>query len=131
MSASETTKPIFTCQQCGECCQGRGGILPTQGEIDLIAQYMKVPVEDLITNYLEQTPLGLAVKNRPAGGCIFNEQGCCTIHPVKPRICRDWPFLPAILLHENEFEAAKGACPGLDPDGDHLDFLRWWQKKII
>jgi uncharacterized protein len=131
MPANETIKPIFVCQQCGECCQGRGGIFTTDVEMELMAQYLKITVDQLITNYLEHTPMGLAVKNRPGGGCIFNDQGSCTVHPVKPRICRDWPFLPAILLHENEYEAAKEACPGLDPDGEHRDFLRWWQKKII
>ena len=44
MTTSETTKPVFQCQQCGECCQGRGGIFPTPGEIDLIAQYLKIDV---------------------------------------------------------------------------------------
>jgi len=131
MSAIEIITSVFRCQQCGECCQGRGGILPTPGEIDLIAQYLKMPVAQLESNFLELTPLGLAVKNKPGAGCIFNEQGRCAIHPVKPRICRDWPFLPAILLHENEFEAAKEACLGLNPASRHEDFVKWWQENII
>ncbi len=131
MPIPEPAKPVFQCQQCGECCEGRGGIFPTPGEIDLIAQYLEIPVAKINQNFLEPTPLGLAVKNKPAGGCIFNEQGRCRIHPVKPRICRDWPFLPAILLHENEFEATKEACPGLNPNSSHEDFLKYWQEKII
>jgi Fe-S-cluster containining protein len=130
MTTSETTKPAFQCQQCGDCCQGRGGIFPTPGEIDLMAQYLKIAVPRLKQDYLETTPSGLAVKNKPGGGCIFNEQGRCGIHPVKPRICRDWPFLPAILVHASEFEAAKEACPGLNPDSRHEDFLTWWQEKV-
>ncbi len=131
MSNSEKIHKVFQCQQCGECCQGRGGIFPSKREIDLIAQYLKMPVAHLVKNFLEPTPLGLAVKNKPGAGCIFNENGRCGIHPVKPRICRDWPFLTAILLHENEFEAAKEACPGLNSDSRHEDFLRWWREKII
>jgi uncharacterized protein len=131
MSKLEASPPVFQCQQCGECCEGRGGIFPTPGEIDLMAQYLKMSVEQLRQDYLEITPLGLAVKNKPVGGCIFNDQGRCSIHPVKPRICRDWPFLPAILLHDNEFEAAKEACPGLHQGSSHADFLRWWREKII
>ena len=124
MLICETIQPVFQCQQCGECCQGRGGILPTPVEIGLIAHYLKITVPQLEKNFLELTPLGLAVKNKPGAGCIFNEQGRCAIHPVKPRICRDWPFLPAILLHENELEAAKEACPGLSPQSDPFRFLR-------
>ncbi|MBM4289379.1 MAG: YkgJ family cysteine cluster protein [Deltaproteobacteria bacterium] len=130
MGTPEAESPVFLCQQCGECCQGKGGILPTPVEIELMAHFLKIPGAHFRRDYLEQTPLGPAVKNKPGGGCIFNEQGRCRIHPVKPRICRDWPFLPAILLHENEFEASKEACPGLNPDSRHEDFLKWWQEKI-
>jgi Fe-S-cluster containining protein len=131
MLSPKTAAEVFNCQQCGECCQGRGGIFPTPGEIDRIAQYLKTTVEHLKQEFLEMTPSGLAVKNKPGGGCVFNEQGRCRIHPVKPRICRDWPFLPAILLHASEFEAAKEACPGLNPDSKHEDFLHYWREKII
>jgi uncharacterized protein len=131
MPLRTASQHVFLCQQCGECCQGRGGILPTPGEVELIAQYLKMPVARLKQEFIELTPSGPAVKNRPGGGCIFNEQGRCRIHPVKPRICRDWPFLPAILLHSEEFEAAKEACPGLDPDSRHEEFLLYWQEKII
>jgi hypothetical protein len=131
MSISKSARPVFLCQQCGECCQGRGGIFPNPREIDLIAQFLKVTPEQVFESFLEWTPLGPMVKNKPRGGCIFNEQGRCRIHPVKPKICRDWPFLPAILLHENEFRAAKEACPGLNQDSHHEDFLKWWRKKVI
>jgi hypothetical protein len=131
MSRAETSQPVFNCQQCGDCCQGRGGIFPTPGEIDLMAQYLRMPVAKLTRDFLEPAPSGWAVKNKPGGGCIFNEEGRCRIHPVKPRICRDWPFLPAILLHASEFEAAKEACPGLNQESRHEDFLRWWREKII
>jgi Fe-S-cluster containining protein len=45
------------------------------------------------------------------------------VHPVKPRICREWPFLRALLDHADEFEAAKGACPGLAADARHEEFI--------
>ncbi len=131
MSAPAAKTPVFHCRQCGECCQGKGGILPSPIERELIAQYLKMPVAELIRIYLEETPLGLAVKNKAAGGCIFQEDNRCRIHPVKPRICRDWPFLPAILLHENEFAAAKTACAGLAPESRHTDFLTFWLTEVI
>lgn len=131
MTASDKDLPVFCCRQCGECCQGKGGIFPSPMERELIAQYLRIPVAELITSYLEKTPSGLAVKNKPEGGCIFQEGTRCRIHPVKPRICRDWPFLPALLLHEEEFAAAKTACTGLHPDSSHADFLKWWLKKVI
>jgi len=129
----ETRNPstVFHCRQCGECCQGRGGILPSPVERELIAQYLQMPLDELIRDYLEPTPLGLAIKNKPGGGCIFLEEKRCRIHPVKPRICRDWPFLPALLLHEDEFTAAKTACAGLQPESSHSDFLTFWLTRVI
>lgn len=121
---------VFQCQLCGECCEGRGGIFPTPLEQEIIAAFLKISLEELQQRYLEATPLGLAVRNKPLGGCIFNEAGRCQIHPVKPRLCRQWPFLPAILLHENEFLAAKSVCPGFHPDCTYMDFLRWWLEEV-
>lgn len=131
MSAQNPPAVVFACRQCGECCQGKGGILPSPIERELIAQYLKMPVAELIRDFLEETPLGLAVRNKPEGGCIFQEDSRCRIHPVKPRICRDWPFLPAILLHEEEFAAAKTVCAGLAPESSHLEFLTFWLTKVI
>jgi len=131
MPESQSTASGFQCRQCGECCQGRGGILPSPVERQLIARYLKISEAELRRDYLEPTPLGLAIKNQPGGGCIFLAGTQCRIHPVKPRICRHWPFLPALLLHEEEFAAAKTACAGLQPDSSHSDFLAFWLTRVI
>jgi hypothetical protein len=45
------------------------------------------------------------------------------VHPVKPAICRRWPFLPALLSHPDELEHAKTACPGINPECSHQEFV--------
>jgi len=58
------------------------------------------------------------------GVCVSLDGGRpLPVHPVKPFICRQWPFLPAILRDPDELEHAKTACPGLDPDCRHEDFV--------
>ena len=58
------------------------------------------------------------------GVCVFlMPGGLCQVHPVKPFICRQWPFLPAILMDPDELDNAKTACPGLNPACNHKDFL--------
>jgi Fe-S-cluster containining protein len=48
-----------------------------------------------------------------AGLCLFREPGgLCLIHPVKPSVCRLWPFLPSLLARESAFQEARCACPG-------------------
>jgi len=116
-------RPVFECQQCGDCCQGRGGILVRPEEAEEMAAHLKVSLEEFSRRYLETSPLGvrLATEN---GGCVFLREGnSCRVHPVKPFICRQWPFLPALLADPEELEQAKGACPGIDPDCRHEDFV--------
>lgn len=128
---SSGPKEVFTCCLCGECCCGRGGILLSSREIDFLADYLKMDRDAFLREYVESSPSGLALKVNPAGVCILNQEGRCGVHPVKPRICRDWPFLPAILLEPDELEGAKSACPGIAPGCSHEEFLAWWRKKVF
>jgi Fe-S-cluster containining protein len=121
------SEPVFSCRQCGECCQGERGILVTAAEHEAMAAYLGLSMEDFAARYLVATPMGpqLASQN---GACILQEGGLCQVHPVKPRICRQWPYLQALLNHPDEFEAAKGACPGLAANAGHEDFVREYRE---
>lgn len=114
--------PVFACRQCGECCRGDKGILVTPAEMAVLADFLGLSPEELQRRYLIASPLGpqVAAQN---GACIFLEDNRCRVHPVKPRICREWPFLPALLAHAEEFEAAKEACPGIAEGCRHQDFV--------
>lgn len=127
---SNPLRPVFQCQQCGECCRGKGGIILTDTEIVILAKYLHIPVEEFRCQYVEPSALGPTLRTDDAGMCIFNHNGLCRVHPVKPRICREWPFLPAILADPEELELAKGACPGIAPDCSHAEFVRWWQENV-
>lgn len=115
-------RPVFQCQQCGDCCAGRGGIFVRPEEVTAIAAHLEMDEEEFCGRFLESSSLGtrLAIAD---GVCVFLKDNRCGVHPVKPFICRQWPYLPALLVDEEEFEAAKGACPGLDPEGKHEDFV--------
>jgi Fe-S-cluster containining protein len=115
--------PVFLCRRCGECCQGEKGILVTAAELEAMAGYMGLSPEEFASRYLVATPLGPQLATR-SGTCVMQEGSLCRVHPVKPRICRQWPFLPALLAHADEFEAAKEACPGIGADIGHGDFVK-------
>lgn len=116
-------QPVFSCRQCGECCRGEKGILVTTAELEAMAGYLGLSTADFASRYLVATPLGPQLATR-LGTCVMQEGSLCRVHPVKPRICRQWPFLPALLAHADEFEAAKEACPGIGADIAHADFVR-------
>ena len=113
---------VFTCRQCGECCQGDKGILVTPEEAHRLAAFLGLTLDELHRRYLIASSLGPQVATRN-GACIFLADTRCQVHPVKPRICREWPFLPALLEHADEFDTAKEACPGLEADCRHEDFV--------
>lgn len=114
---------VFSCRQCGECCLGERGILVTDREALALADFLGLKPNDFCRLYLVDTPAGPQVA-AVEGACVFLTGGRCRVHPVKPRICREWPFLPALLAHADEFEAAKEACPGIEPGAQHEDFVK-------
>ena len=116
-------RPVFSCQQCGECCRGERGILVTPAELTAMAQYLGLTTDDFAARYLVDTPMGPQLASRN-GACVMQEGSLCQVHPVKPRICREWPFLQALLNHGDEFEAAKEVCPGLAADAGHEEFVK-------
>jgi Fe-S-cluster containining protein len=115
--------PVFHCRQCGDCCTGRGGIMVTPQEVEDMAALLNLSVADFRRRFTENSPLGprlIAVD----GVCVFLVDGKnCRVHPVKPFICRQWPFLPALLRYPDELEYAKGACPGINPKCSHAEFV--------
>jgi len=113
---------VFSCCQCGECCRGEKGILVTPAELEAMAGHLGLSADEFTSRFLVATPLGPQLATR-SGTCIMQAGSLCRVHPVKPRICRQWPFLPALVAHADEFEAAKEACPGIGVDIGHGDFV--------
>jgi uncharacterized protein len=114
---------VFQCRQCGDCCAGRGGIFAKPDEVEAMAALLTLPVPEFCRLYMEASALGprLTVAD---GVCVFlMAGGLCRVHPVKPFICRQWPFLPALLVDPDELANAKTACPGLNPECSHEDFV--------
>ncbi len=116
-------RPVFSCRQCGECCRGERGILVTPAELTAMAAYLGLTPNDFAARYLVNTAMGAQLASRN-GACVMQEGSLCLVHPVKPRICRQWPYLAALMNHGDEFEAAKEACPGLAADAGHEEFVR-------
>jgi uncharacterized protein len=116
--------PVFQCQLCGDCCAGRGGIHVKPREVEEMAALLHLPVDEFCRRYVEASALGPRLTVTDNGFCVFLLEGkYCRVHPVKPFICRQWPFLPALLVDPDELEHAKTACPGIDPACSHEDFV--------
>ena len=89
-----------------------------------MAALLPMPVAEFCRNYVEDSVTGPRLTVAANGSCVFLLEGnLCRVHPVKPFICRQWPFLPILLLEADELEHAKGACPGINPACSHEEFV--------
>ena len=82
----------FECQRCGNCCRGDGIVRVTPEEVRAIAEFLNIPVQECYNRYTIQVHDGYWLKDKPNKDCIFLEGNLCSIHPVKPRQCRDFPW---------------------------------------
>ena len=115
----------FDCKMCGECCYGEGGIFLEAGEADRIAGFLGLSRDAFISRFCEERHGRLGLSTGPDNFCIFfDREKMCLIHPVKPGRCSLWPFYPAIVNDKENWELAKEACPGINPDCPFDEFVR-------
>lgn len=115
----------FQCQMCGTCCQGEGGIFLNAMEIEEIARFLGVTPQAFLSRYCEEKHGRVYITTGRDKFCIFfDREKNCLIHPVKPERCELWPFYPAIVSDEENWEMAKDACPGINPDCSFEEFVR-------
>ncbi|MCF8092424.1 MAG: YkgJ family cysteine cluster protein [Desulfotignum sp.] len=125
--ASEYNTPddIFECRLCGQCCTGFGGTYVTPEDIWRISKYIAANPDTFVSCYCDMTGNGPVLTQGADERCIFfNRQKQCTIHPVKPRMCKAWPFLETILRHPENWDAMASACPGITPSIPSQDLKR-------
>jgi len=119
----------FECKRCGDCCYGEGGILVDKDDVEEIAAFLGISQAFFLLWYCEIRNGKTHVRTRRDGYCVFfDRSSLCLIHPVKPAPCREWPFCPALLKDRENWEMAKDACPGINPDASFDDFLREAQE---
>lgn len=124
-SEYQTLDDIFQCQMCGQCCIGFGGTYVTPDDIVRISTYIQADPDEFIPRYCDMTGAGPVLTQGPDDRCIFfDEEKQCTIHPVKPRMCRAWPFLKTVVTHPENWDAMASACPGMVPSVPHADLVR-------
>lgn len=103
---------LFECNQCGDCCKGFGGTYLSDMDIQAIADYIGECVETFKNRYCEPSGGRLVLSQGKDDYCIFYSNNC-TIHPVKPRMCRRWPFIDSLLVDTVNWHIMAASCPGM------------------
>ena len=89
----------------------------TDEAVARLASYKGISEVDFIQKFtrLAQDRRGLALQEKPDGGCIFLEGNDCSVQPVKPQQCRDFPN----LWNFPGFENICRALPRLVDEGEY------------
>jgi Fe-S-cluster containining protein len=128
--------------ECGNCCSGpgEGYIWVTKAEIEFIAEFLKISVEQVRQKYLKRIGLRTSIiEHATTKDCIFLQnisgQKKCVIYSVRPSQCRNWPFWSENLTSPNAWNEAARKCPGINRGRlysyDEIQKIRknqkWWQ----
>ncbi len=120
----------FHCQRCGHCCYGRGGIVLGADDRARLADHLGITQEALLTAYAEWLAGKLVLSVRENGYCVFFDNGC-SVHSVKPRVCKAWPFFRGNMIDETSWRMAQDSCPGINPDCGHEAFVRQGRTLLV
>lgn len=116
MPSDETTpEDLFACRMCGSCCSGFGGTYLSEPDIAAIARHVQLTPAAFIDRYCVRSGGRILLAQQPNGYCVFWDR-LCTIHAIKPRMCRRWPFIESILVDPINWWSMASCCPGMRTD---------------
>lgn len=124
-----TPDDLFRCTRCGDCCRGFGGTYVSRQDIEAIAWFLATDPSGLIDRCCHRSGGRYLLAQRADGYCIFWDQ-TCTIHPVKPRMCRRWPFIESVLADASNWTIMAALCPGMRTDVP-LDYIRGCVQRVL
>ena len=125
VSKFKTAEDIFECQQCGDCCTGFGGTYVTENDIEKIAEFINSDPTSFVEKYCDFAGSRPVLTQGHDGKCIFfDAKKQCTIHPVKPYMCKAWPYIATIIEHPENWDMMASACPGMKKNVPHDDLSR-------
>ena len=104
---------IFSCTQCGDCCKGYGGTYVSRADVKSIATYIGMDPEKFEKKYCAKSGDQWVLAQQENGFCVFWQDRICGIHPVKPKMCKAWPFIRNLLVDPGNWEKMASMCPGI------------------
>ena len=115
-----SSRDLFHCTQCGECCRGYGGTFLTREDIGKISDFLGMDAASFEKRFCRYSGGKPLLAQNKDGFCVLFDQ-LCTIHSVKPRMCRAWPFIHSILVDVKNWHSMADSCPGMRTDVDDED----------
>ena len=87
------------CERCrGRCCNGESGsIFVNSSEIRAISKFLGIEISEFMEEYLVKVSQKFSIREIGTNNnyaCIFyeREKNRCSIYPVRPHQCKEFPF---------------------------------------
>jgi uncharacterized protein len=108
----------FSCTQCGKCCTGSPGYAwVTLEEIEEIAKFLKLEINEFTKNYLRKVDGRWALlEYTPNYDCCFLKENRCSIYNVRPKQCRTFPWWVENLQSKEAWDEAGRFCEGINKE---------------
>lgn len=117
-------RPVFECTMCGQCCEGEGGIVLGPRDLERISQGLELSPEAFLDAYGVRRNGKWQVRTGDDGKCIFfRDSKGCSVHPLRPDVCRAWPFFRGNMLDPESLHLSKEYCPGIRSDATFKEFV--------
>jgi Fe-S-cluster containining protein len=120
---------FFECTRCGDCCKGFGGTYLTDQDMAAMAEHLGISVSTFKERYCAPSGQRWVLAQRSDGFCIFWDQNC-TIHAIKPRMCRQWPYIDGVLKDIGNWKIMSSVCPGIRADIDETQLHAYVCKAL-
>ncbi len=110
---------IFSCTRCGYCCHGETTVsLDAEDQVNML-DVLKISRTEALKRYWRET--GSVVQMQIIDGhCVFYQNGC-TVHAGRPKKCREWPLVKAIVTDEINLDTIRTSCPGISPQATYSE----------
>jgi Fe-S-cluster containining protein len=105
-----------SCKICsGHCCRWGGYVWVTDGDLQAMAEVMKLPLEVFVKEYVKASYGRLSLQDRLRDGeyhcSLFDPfNNICLVYPVRPKQCRTFPFWDQF---RSNYQKLLEFCPGI------------------
>ena len=82
------------CTGCANCCR-QYHVSLSDGEVEVLAEHLGIPVEQFRERYTRQDPEDsrVAIIRHNKGECVFLDGNICMVYDARPSACREYPYL--------------------------------------
>lgn len=116
----------FQCTGCGKCCSGApGAVWLKPRDVQEISKFLNISEAEFLAHYTRQIDgmLSLTEKfEKQNYDCVFLKGKFCSIYPVRPIQCQTFPFWPGNLESQENWEALKPYCEGVNDEAPLVSF---------